>query len=192
MKRTLLCAALAAITLPCYAADLTSAVSRRVHGAAGIFDIPLVANEGYTVPAGTIEHRVGPYHQVVFIWDRPIASAECQGVSAGPSVGVAVINGNEVTCPLYVPFNGLWTLINVVVQAEDGTWGEALTQVGYLYGDVDGSGAVTVADQARVRQQVAQPVTAANFRMDVNASGAITVSDAAIVQSKIATGLPTD
>src|SRR5574343_590362 len=178
MTRNLLCAALAALALPVYAADpiLLSAVSRKAHGTQ-TFDIELAPNDGFTEPLGVVEPRVGPNHQIVFIFDRPVTEAECWGYRAGPAYGAAIIDGNEVTCPIYAPFN-TWAAVEVVVTDGIG-WAVWDVKVGYLLGDINGSGAVTVSDYARVRQAIAQPVTQATFRYDINAAGAITGSDAA-------------
>ena len=50
---------------------LVSAVARKVHGAAGTFDLPL--SQVPTNP--TTEPRLGPTHQLVFTFDRPINAA---------------------------------------------------------------------------------------------------------------------
>jgi hypothetical protein len=124
----------------------------------------------------------------VFRFDRSITEAECYLTEGGGTMGAAIIDGRDVTCPLHLPYNGLWVGYNVVVTDGVG-FAEALVRVGYLYADVNGSGAVTVADYARVRKAVTHPVTQANFRFDVNVSGAITTVDHVIVNSRIATGL---
>lgn len=187
MNKTLILLALFSTTTLAADPILLSAVSRKTHGTQ-TFDIELSPNDGYTEPLGVIEPRAGPNHRIVFTFDRPITEAECWGYRAGPAYGAAVIAGNEVTCPVYAPVN-TWAGVEVVVTDSIG-WAVWDVKVGYLLGDVNGSGAVTVSDYARVRQVIAQPLTQQTFRYDVNASGAITVSDAAIVQSRIATGLP--
>jgi hypothetical protein len=56
-----------------------------------------------------------------------------------------------------------------------------------LQGDAGNApyGAVNVSDKLTVVQQIAVPVTAANFRRDVDASGAINVADKLQVVSNI-------
>ena len=182
--RTMIAAALVAVSLPVYAADpvLLSAVSRKVHGPAGTFDIPL------SEVTSTIEPRTGPL-SIVFVWDRAITQAECYAAEGLEVVaGAAVIHERTVTCPVTSGLLRQWVSVNVVVSDGSG-YAEALVRVGLLPSDVNGSGAVTVADLARVQRQIAQPVTQSTFRHDVNANGAITVSDYALTQTRIATGL---
>jgi hypothetical protein len=50
--------------------------------------------------------------------------------------------------------------------------------------------AVTVSDVVLVNNQIAHPVTAANYLKDLNASGAITVGDKVIANNNVAKSLP--
>lgn len=181
--KTLLVLALFSTTTLAADPTLLSAVSRKTHGAQ-TFDIQL------SEAVDTIEPRSGT-HVIVFTWDKPVFGAECYLTEGTATLDWAFAYGNTAICVYRTTVNQ-WVGVQAVVEAYDSTLGDATVRVGHLLGDVNGSGAVTVADYAKTRPQIAQALTAANFRYDVNASGAITVSDAAIVQSRIATGLPRD
>lgn len=192
MYKKALAVAIMAMSGTVFASDLVllSTVSRKVHGNAAVFDIPLVANEGFTEPLGVVEPRSGPYHHIVFTWNMNITDAECQNVMSGASTGYAIIQGSNVICPVYSPYNGIWALVNVIVEAHGNRFGEAITKVGYLQGDVDGDYQVTTTDKALVNSQVARVVTVNNFKYDVNANGYLTVSDVGITNARIGTYLP--
>ena len=58
---------------PAVAPVLQSAVSRRVHGLAGPFDLVLTLTTPPTINHNpTTEPRVGPAFQLVFTYDKPI------------------------------------------------------------------------------------------------------------------------
>jgi hypothetical protein len=63
-------------------------------------------------------------------------------------------------------------------------------RVGFLYGDVNQSGAVSVADVGLVNARLAQSVTAANYLTDVNSNGTLSVADKAVVNANLAKSLP--
>ena len=54
-----------------------------------------------------------------------------------------------------------------------------------LAGDVDGNGIVAVTNMVAVRNQLNQPVTAANCRIDVDADGLIAVTDMVTVRNNL-------
>ena len=63
-------------------------------------------------------------------------------------------------------------------------------RVGFLFGDVNQSRVVSLADLGLVNAQLAQPVTAANYLKDVNASGTLTLADKGITNANLTKALP--
>jgi hypothetical protein len=167
---------------------LVSAFSRRHHGAAGDFDLPLAA----TPLNPTTEPRLGPAQAIVFTFDKPITGAvaaitEGAAVAAAPSfTGNAVVVGlTGVTDQQYVTVS-----LTSVASSDGGSGGTGSARIGFLMGDVNGNRVVTVADLGLVNAQLAQPVTAANYLKDVNASGAVTVADKGLTNANLTKALP--
>ena len=162
-----------------------SAVSEKMHGSAGAFDILLPLNG----PPG-IECRTGPQsgnHDVVVTFAAPatLASATCDG---NPATTSAAGNNVTVHCTgianakvIQVALNG----VNV-----GGVVGNMSIPMGVLLGDVNASGRVDAADVSLVRQQTLQPVTTTNFREDINTSGRIDAADVSIARQQTLTSLP--
>jgi uncharacterized protein (DUF1800 family) len=181
----------ATLALPAWgqtAPTLTGAVSRKVHGAAGTFDLALAA----TPASPTVEPRSGPAHTIVFTFNKAVtagAASIAQGVGAA---GTPTFAGSEMRVPLTGVSNAQYVTINVssVVAADGGTGGSGSVRVGFLLGDVNQSRVVTLADLGLVNAQLAQPVTASNYLKDVNASGTMTLADKGIVNGTLTSSLP--
>jgi hypothetical protein len=166
---------------------LTGAASRRVHGAAGTFDLPLASTD--TNP--TTEPRVGPAHTIVFTFDKPVVGGAASVAEGIASVGVPTFKGHEMRVPLAGVANAQHVTVAVadVVAADGGIGGSAAVRVGFLVGDSTQNRAVTVSDLAQVNAQIAQPVNASNFLKDLNASGTLTVADKGIANTQITKAL---
>ena len=172
---------------------LQSAVLRRVHGAAGTFDLPLTLTTPPTVNHNpTTEPRTGTTHQIVFTYDKPLSTATVN-VTEGTAVKSSSLVGSTVVVDLTGVTNAQYVTVSLtsVGSTDGGTGGIGEARVGFLEGDVNQSHAVTVADLGLVNAQLAQPVTAANFLKDVNASGTLTVADKGITNSRLTNSLPT-
>jgi uncharacterized protein (DUF1800 family) len=170
------------------APTMTGAVSRKVHGAAGSFDLSLASD-----PANpTVEPRSGPTHTIVFTFNKPVTAGTAAIAQGVATVSSPTFSGAEMVVPLTGAANAQYVTVNVsgVVAADGGTGGSGSVRVGLLLGDVNQNRVVTVSDLVLVNAQVAHAVTAANYLLDVNASGALTVSDKIIVNGKLTTHLP--
>jgi hypothetical protein len=75
---------------------LTSATSRKVHGAAGTFDLPLALT-----PANpTTEPRLGPSQTIVFVFDKPVTSGTAFVTEGTATIGAVTFGGNAMIVPL--------------------------------------------------------------------------------------------
>jgi hypothetical protein len=168
---------------------LQSVVSRRVHGAAGTFNLPLsFAN----IHNPTTEPRQGPAQTVVFTFDQPITGAAVTITEGTATAAVPTFSGNDVTVGLTNVTNQQYvtiSLANVASGANGG--GSGSIRVGFLAGDVNQNRVVSVADLGLVNAQLAQPVTAANYLKDVNVTGTLTVADKGITNANLTRALPT-
>jgi hypothetical protein len=167
-----------------------SAVSRKVHGAAGTFDVnlPLVAIGG----AVGIECRTGAVagaHQEVITFANPVTVGGL-AVTSGTGSATYSVAGAVVTVNLTGVTNAQRlgvTLMNV----NDGTHtGDVLIPMGVLSGDTNANGSVSAADVSQTKAQSGNTATAGNFRTDVNASGSISAADVSLVKSRSGTVLP--
>ena len=93
-------------------------------------------------------------------------------------------SGNTVT----VSLSGVTDVQVLTVSANGVSNGNTLgasndVRVGFLVADVNGDGAVNVADAYLTRSYSGQPLGAGNFRGDVNTDGALNAADATMVRN---------
>jgi hypothetical protein len=165
---------------------LQSAASRKVHGLAGPFDLPLSLVAGNP----TTEPRQGPDTTIVLTFDEPIISASIAVTEGTAVAGAPSFSGNDVI----VPLTGVVDLQYVSVAATNvasavNTGGSGSVRLGFLLGDVSQNRVVTVSDLAQVNAVLAQPVGAANYLKDVNASGTLSVADKGFTNANLAKAL---
>jgi hypothetical protein len=167
---------------------LLSAVIRKTHGVAGPFDLPL----SLTPTTPSTESRAGPSHTLVLTFNKPIISGMFGSSEGTAIVGLGTTAGNDVlldysgvTDKQYVTF----TITNFA-SADGGVLPSGSVRVGFLFGDVNQSRQVTVADVGIVNGSLLQPVTAANFFRDVNVDGRLTVADKGLTNSVLLNKLP--
>jgi len=164
----------------------TSAVSRKVHGAAGTFDVPLPLNG----PTG-IECRTGPTYTMVVTFSTSVTVGSAAVTCGTGSVGSFSGNGtNTIT----VNLTGVTDVQRITVtlsNVSDGTnTGDVPISMGVLVGDTTANGLVNSGDVSQTKSQVGATVTSSNFREDVNAGGTISSTDVAIVKSDVGHALP--
>jgi hypothetical protein len=179
--------------LTAFRINTIGAVSRKVHGSAGTFDIPLPVS-GTTAVTSGIECRSGGIngtHQIVISFGVPVNFANAT-VTSGTGV-VSTTSGNG-TSEVTVNLTGVTNAQNIVVtltSVSDGTTtANVAVQMGVLAGDTTGNGSVNSSDIAQTQSQSGQAITSSNFREDVTVNGAINSSDIAAVQSRSGTALP--
>jgi streptogramin lyase len=172
---------------------LQSAKSRRVHGAAGTFDLPL----SLVVPPAinhspTTEPRQGPAFTIVFTFDKPITGATATVTESAAVAGTLTFSGNDVIVPLTAVPNQQYVTVSLtnVASLDGGTGGVGSARIGFLLGDVNGSRVVSIADLGLVNAQLAQPVNASNYLKDVNVTGTLTLADKGITNTQLTKNLP--
>ena len=164
-----------------------NAVSRKVHGAAGTFDVglPLVGTPGIECRSGGATND----YQVVITFGGPVTLANAQVTQGTGSVSSTTPNNNQVFVNLTGVTNAQ-TIQLTLFAVNDGTITSDVTvPMSILVGDTTANGAVNSSDIAQTQSQSGQVVTVDNFREDVTANGTINSSDLALVQSKSGTGL---
>jgi hypothetical protein len=162
------------------------AFSRKVHGGAGTFDVPLplTGNVG-------VECRTGPTYQMIVDFATSV-TVESASVTSGTG-NVDSFSGNG-TSQITVNLSGVTDVQRITVtlhNVNDGTsTGDVPVSMGVLIGDANGNTSVNSSDVALTKAQVGQAVSGSNFREDVNASGTISSTDVAIVKSDVGHALP--
>ena len=167
---------------------LQAAVSRKVHGGAGTFDLPL----SLVSANPTTEPRQGPTQTIVLTFDKPVTSATVSVTEGTATAGAPTFSGNDVIVGLTGVANRQYAtiLLTGIASADGGSGGSALARIGFLVGDVNQSRVVTFSDLVLANAQLTKPVTALNFLKDVNASGSLTFSDLVLINANLAHSLP--
>ena len=165
-----------------------SAVSRKVHGGAGTFDLPLSA----VTTNPTTEPRQGPAQTIVLTFNKAITGAAATITEGTATAGAPTFSGNDVIVGLTGVTDRQYVTISLtnVASTDGGTGGSGSVRIGFLVGDVNQNRVVTLADLGLVNAQLAQLVTAANYLKDVNASGTLTLADMGITNANLAQALP--
>jgi hypothetical protein len=173
---------------------LVSAVSSKVHGSAGSFDInlPLTGTPGIECRSGGVNND----YTLIFTFANTLSSVGGAGVTSGTgSVSSANIDSSDAHNYI-VNLTGVTNAQVITVSLANvsdsaGNFSGALSaSMGVLLGDTNGSGRVDAADVSSVRQQTLQLVTSSNFREDVNTSGRIDAADVSLVRQQTLTSLP--
>ncbi|HWY40412.1 MAG TPA: alkaline phosphatase family protein [Chthoniobacterales bacterium] len=165
-----------------------NAVSRKVHGTAGTFDVglPLAGAPGIECRSGGATND----YQVVVTFGGPVTFSAARVTQGTGSVSSTSMNGNQVFINLTGVSNAQ-TIQVTLAGVNDGTnVADVSIPMGVLLGDVNANGVVSNGDVSLVQAQVAQTVTSSNFREDVNANGTISNGDVSITQAQIGTTLP--
>ncbi|MEP6809069.1 MAG: dockerin type I domain-containing protein [Chthoniobacterales bacterium] len=167
------------------ALQLTNAVSRKVHGGAGTFDVPLPL----TSPAG-VECRSGSAgHTLVFAFTNNVVSGNASVTSGTGSIaGSPTFSGNTMTVNLtgVTDVQTLTVLLSGVTDSLAQVLPNTSVSASFLLGDTTGNGSVNASDVGQIKGQSGVPVSNANFRTDINANGVINSSD--VGQGKAASG----
>ncbi len=173
---------------------LQSAVSRKIHGAAGTFDLdlPLTGNPGIECRTGgaTDDYTmVITFTGNVTVTGNPQAQVTsgtgCVGSGGACMSGNNVnVNGTTVTIPLtnIADDQTITVQLNGVNSAADAPAVDVTIPMRKIVGDTTGDGNVNSSDVAQTKARVPTGVNASTFRSDVNANGAINSSDIALIK----------
>jgi hypothetical protein len=165
-----------------------NAVSRKVHGTAGTFDVGLPL-------AGTprIECRTGgPTNdfQIVVTFGGPVTfSPPAQLTQGTGTVSSTTTNGNQVFINLTGVTNAQAIQVTLVAVNDGTNLGNVTIPMGVLLGDVNATKSVDGNDVSAVQSHTRQPLNSTNFRYDVNVTGAIDGNDVSTTQGQTRTSI---
>ena len=165
-----------------------SAFSRKTHGGAGTFDVPLplTGNVGIECRSGGATND----YQMIINFMTSVTVGSASVTSGTGSVSSFTVSGSRVTVNLASVTN-VQRITVALFNVNDGThMGNVPVSMGMLVGDVNGNAVVNASDISLTKAQVGQAVSSSNFREDVNANGLINSVDVALVKSKVGTALP--
>src|SRR5437588_4380104 len=166
-----------------------SAFSRKTHGGAGTFDVPLplTGNVGVECRSGGATHD----YQMIINFASSV-TVESASVTSGTG-SVSSFSGSG-TSQITVNLTGVTNVQRITVtlhNVNNGTrTGDVPVSMGVLVGDVNGNAVVNASDVSLTKSQVGVPVSGSNFREDVNANGVINSVDVAQVKANVGTALP--
>ena len=161
----------------------TSAISRKVHGAASTFDVdlPLTGNPGVECRAGGADGS----HQVIVTFAVPITFTSAMVTSGVGMVDSASVTGNQITVNLKNVSNAQTITITLFGVSNGSSTTNAAIPMSLLLGDSNANGSVNSGDVAQTKSRIGEPVAAGNFRSDINVNGSINATDASIVKANI-------
>ena len=164
---------------------VVSAVSRKVHGAAGTFDInlPLTGTPGVECRTGAVAGA----HQMVVTFAGTVTVG---GASANTGVASFGVSGGVVTVNLTGVTNDVTTVVTLNSVSDGVNTGNVTIPIGVLLGDTNGDRFVNAGDALQTRNRSGQVTDASKFRSDVNADGFINSGDTTLVRSRAGTALP--
>ena len=172
--------------VPFPAFQLSAAVSRKTHGAAGDFDIAL---PGVECRSGGATND----YTLVFTFSNNLESGNASVTSGtGNVAGTPTIFGNTMIVDLtgVADAQTLSVTLNGLTDQFLQTLPDTVVGLSVLIGDVNGNAVVNASDVSAAKAQSGVPVSNANFRTDVTANGAINVSDVSTVKSHSGESLP--
>ena len=178
-------AAQQALLLP----ELTAAVSRKMHGAAGTFDINLPQ---FGQPGVECRSAGGNYTQVFTFNTNVVSGSAAVTGGTGTVSGSPIFSGNTMTVNLtgVIDVQKITVTLMNVTDMNGHVLPMTAVSMNVLIGDVNGNKTVNASDVGLVKSQVGHAVTGSNFREDVNADGSISSSDVALTKSDVGHGVP--
>lgn len=173
---------------PC--APAPSVVSRKVHGMAGTFDIPLPLTGISGVEDRTGNGGVAGDHTIVFSYTSSPAGATASVAARNPTTATGTVLNNTVSGnDLIVDLANVSDQQVLTLSVSGGTVSPVVVPIGFLLGDVNGNRSVNASDISIAKANAGVPV-GANFRSDVNANGAINSSDISLVKANSGHTIP--
>ncbi len=163
-----------------------SAVSRKTHGAAGTYDVPLPLTG-----ARGVECRYGGTSgnfQVVVSFVAPVTFTSASS-SAG-TVSSAMSSGNDVIINLTNVPNISNPNITLNAVTDGTSTSTVVIPMSVLLGDTTSDRATNGVDVSQAKANSGQATTGANFRTDVTANGAVDAPDISLIKAHSGESLP--
>ena len=174
-----------------HALSLVGVQSRKVHAAAGEFNVAIDITQSISAAPTTESRKIGSAHMIVFQFDVPINAAgtliatDENGAAVSASATPA---GNSVEVTLTgVPDR---KRVTVSLTNVNGAGFDVSAAIGLLVGDANNSREITITDLSAVKARSGQAADASNFKYDFDVSGLVTASDILAVKNRPGQTLP--
>jgi hypothetical protein len=173
------------------AVTVAAAVSRKTHGAAGVFDVPLPLSGN----PGVEPRGAGGSHTIVFTFANRLASVGSAAITSGTgqvsSGAIDPVDAHQYVINLSNVADGQRLTINLadVNDLEGNRSANVPLTVAVLGGDGNGDGLVNIGDTLQTRARVGQTTEGTNFRYDFNRDGIINAGDVIYVRSRSGSAL---
>jgi hypothetical protein len=170
--------------------QITKAESRKTHGSAGEFNIPLplTGQPGVEARSG----GAGGNHNIVLTLNSDVSGGNATVSSGIGTAGAPTFLGRTMV----VPLSGVADLQRITLSLNNvfNTAGQVLPSttldMNVLLGDTNGNRSVNATDIGQVKSQAGVPVGPLNFRTDTTVSGTINASDVGQVKANAGHSLP--
>ena len=166
--------------------QLTGAVSRKMHGASGSFDINLLASEPVECRSSNGNHTL-----VLTFNNYLVSGSASVTTGTGTVSGKPAFSGKAVTIDLVGVSDAqklIVTLHNVTDRFSQVLPDTPIT-VNMLIGDTTGNKSVTATDISQTKLRSGSSTSVSNFREDVTVNGFISATDVTLVKSRSGAGL---
>ena len=181
------------------ALTLVSAASRKPHGTAGTYDLPINTSGTFNNSISIEPRHIGAGHLIVFTFDEAVAAPGTVSVvdAVGATIGnvaapvVSGMTGNEVLVAIAdVPDR---RGIKVTLTGVTGNSGSisASVSLGFLIGSFSDSPLVSAQDLRACRARAGFAANASSFRYDVTGSGLVSAADIATTKRRVGLSLAT-
>ncbi|MBI5817780.1 MAG: hypothetical protein HZA88_02245 [Verrucomicrobia bacterium] len=173
---------------------LTRAVSRKVHGSKGTFDL----NLNLAGTNGTVEPRLSGPTALVFTFNKAVTAVDglldaTEFTLTNATYSSASIASSNLTLNLAgIPDQ---SRVTVVLKGLSDLAGNLLAgtnavKIRSLYGDANQSGTVNIADMQVIKFKLASALSATNFLYDINLNGLINIADMQVVKTMLSHTVP--
>ena len=177
------------VVTPSAVTNQPTVVSRKTHGNAGTFDIPMPL----TGPSGVEDRFEGipGKHTIVLTYTTSPAGVTASVTAHDPPTATGLVTRVQVSGnDLIVTLNQVSNAQVLTLTTSGGAVSPVSVPIGFLIGDVDGSRLVDQSDLALTKPQIGQTVTATNFWMDVKPTGVIDTADGRQLKNARGTSIP--
>ncbi len=171
---------------------LIDVVSRKTHGSAGDFDLPLETLPAIGGAVSVEPRAIGAGHTVVYRFSDIVSSSGTASAVGAQSMPVGTISSVTVSDnSVLVTLTGIADGQRATVSLSGVNVSTSATvSLGFLVGDVNSSRSVNASDISGVKARIGQTANTSNFMFDFNTSGVINSADQSAAKARSGAVLP--
>jgi hypothetical protein len=168
---------------------LVSVKSRKLHAATPQY---LTVNIGQGEPLSVEPRLIGAAHTLIFEFNTPISAEGAVTVTdvSAVAVGNASVQRSGSTVVVTLANIPDSQRVNISLLGVNGNPVTFAASMGFLVGDVNGTGSVRASDISAIKANLSQPVNTATYKFDLDADGFITNKDLSAAKARSGTVIP--